>query len=65
MAPVRRLNKKEINLLTRPWITIGILKSIKDRDKTHRTFLKENDDKKNKALFKCYKTKRNMITNIN
>ena len=46
MAPVRRLNEKEINILTRPWITNGILKSIKNRDKIHRTFLKENDDEK-------------------
>ena len=61
MAPVRRLNKKEINILTRPWITNGILKSIKDLDIIHRTFLKEKDDEKNKNLFKSYKIKRNMI----
>ena len=48
MAPVRRLNKKEINLLPRPWITNGILKSKKDRDIIHRTFLKEKDDEKRK-----------------
>ena len=40
------LNKKERNLLTRPWITTGILKSIKDRDKIHRSFLKGKDDEK-------------------
>ena len=47
--------------MTRPWITTGILKSIKHRDQIHRNFLKEKDDEKKKALFKCYKTKRNMI----
>ena len=48
MAPVRRLSKKEINLLTRPWITNGILKFIKDRDRTHNRYLRENNDYKKK-----------------
>ena len=61
MAPVRRLSKKEINLLTRPWITSGILKSIKDRDYTHRSFLKEKDEEKREEIYQTYKTKRNLI----
>ena len=61
MAPVRRLSTKEINLLTRPWITNGILKSIKDRDRTHRNYLREKDDDKKKEIYQLYKTKRNLI----
>ena len=61
MAPVRRLSKKEINLLTRPWITNGILKSIKDRDRTHKSYLKENNGDKKKEIYQLYKTKRNLI----
>ena len=59
MAPVRRLSKKEINLLTRPWITNAILKSIKDRDRTHKSYLKENNDEKRKIFTNC--TKPNVI----
>ena len=61
MAPVRRLTRKEIDLLSRPWITNGILKSIKDRNCTHRHFIKEKDKEKKKEIFKSYKSKRNLI----
>ena len=61
MAPVRRLSKKEINLLTRPWITNGVLKSIKDRDHTRRSYLKETNEDKRKEIYQAYKTKRNLI----
>ena len=61
MAPVRQLTRKEINLLSRPWITNGILKSIKDRDFTHKTFLKEKDIKQKEDIFNNYKIKRNLI----
>ena len=61
MAPVRRLSRKEVNLLTRPWITNGILKSIQSRDQIHKLFLKEKDEDKKKELFQAYKIRRNMI----
>ena len=60
MAPVRRLSKKEINLLERPCITNGILNSIYDRDKKYKEFVKENDVTKKKEIYDFYKTKRNM-----
>ena len=61
MAPFRRLTKKEINLLTRPWIKNGILKSIKDRDHTNRNYLKGNNEDKRKEIYQAYKGKRNLI----
>ena len=61
MAPVRRLSRNEINLLTRPWITNGLLKSMKNRDKIHKSFLKEKDTTKKEIIFKNYKATRNMI----
>ena len=60
MAPVRRLTKKEINLKQNPWITRGILKSMRNRDKLYREFVKERDiTKKQKIiqLTKFYATK--------
>ena len=36
MAPVRRLTKKEVGLEKCPWITSGLLKSIKTRDILHK-----------------------------
>ena len=61
MAPIRRLSKKEINLLKRPWITNGLLKSMHDRDLTHSNFVKENDPEAKGELFKMYKRKRNLV----
>ena len=60
MAPVRRLSKKYINLLERPWITNGILKSMYDRDKKYKEFVKENDVTKKKEIYDFYEAKRNM-----
>ena len=34
--PWKRLNKKELRLQLKPWLTQGILKSIKRRDKLLR-----------------------------
>ena len=45
MAPIRRLTKKEIDLLKRPWITSGLLKSINGRDTTYKKMAKEKDPK--------------------
>ena len=43
MAPIRKLSKREIKLKQNPWITQGILKSMRDRDKIYKQFTKEND----------------------
>ena len=61
MAPIRRLSKKEISLLKRPWITNGLLKSMHNRDQTHSLFVKENDPETKDELFKIYKRKRNLV----
>ena len=41
--PWRKLNKKEIRLQTKPWITHGILTSIKRRDKLLRKYIEAKD----------------------
>ena len=64
MAPVKRLTKKQIRLRDRPWITIGILISMSNRDKTYNLFIKEKDTNKKTELFTLYKKKRNMIISL-
>ena len=58
MAPIRRLTKKESNLLKRPWITKGILISIKERNKIHKQYLKLKDKCKKEQIFEIYKKKK-------
>ena len=60
MAPVRRISRKDIYLLERPWIINGILKSMYDRDKKYKEFVKENDVTKKKEIYDLYKAKRDI-----
>jgi hypothetical protein len=64
MAPVRRLTKKEINLRQNPWITRGILKSMRSRDQLYKEFVKERDITKKNNLHTAYKTSRNHIITL-
>ena len=58
MAPVTRLTRKETNLLKRPWVTKGILKPIKERDKIHKQYLKLKDKCRKEHIFEIYKKKK-------
>ena len=61
MAPIKRLSRKEAKTEKKPWITSGILKSIQNRDKLHKKFLKEKCSARKSLLFDEFKKKRNMI----
>ena len=65
MAPVRRLTKKEIEFLKKPWITIGLTKSIEDRDKLYKIFAAEKDPLAKQQLWENYRIKRNLVKIIN
>ena len=39
MAPVKKLSKKEASLKMKPWITKGIITSIKVRDKLYKKYM--------------------------
>ena len=64
MAPIKRLSKKEIKLQKLPWITNGILKSIQERDKTHKKYISEPDEQKRREIFQLYKRKRNLLVSL-
>ncbi len=64
MAPIKKLTKKEQGLLERPWITFGILNSIKSRDHALSEYLKEKNLSLKASKFKTYKTKRNLLTTL-
>ena len=64
MAPIKLLTKKEINSNSKPWITKGILTSMKVRDKIYKKFLSgKSPDTKNFHLNK-YKQYRNLIVTL-
>ena len=51
MAPVQKLTKKEIGLSNRPWITFGILASMKQRYKLYKEYTLEKTLQKNNEIF--------------
>ena len=64
MAPIKKLSKKEIEFKQKPWLTKGILKSIKIRDKIYKKFLAAKDPLNKQKLFRDFKIKRNIITTL-
>ena len=65
MAPFKKQTKREKRLEQRPWITKGILKSMKMRDSLYKELTKKNDnilEKRNISI--RYKKYRNMIITL-
>ena len=61
-APIQKLTKAESKLKSKPWLTRGIMTSIKKKNIIYKKFIKaENSTEKNILYneFKCY---RNLIT---
>ena len=56
---LKKLTRKEKRLLERPWITSGILASMRTRDLLHSEFLKEKSPNIRQNRFKLYKAKKN------
>ena len=62
--PWRKLSRKEMRSQAKPWITEGILNSIKRRETTFRKYIDAKDPIRKEALRNEYKTLRNRITYI-
>jgi hypothetical protein len=64
MAPYKKLTKKELSLQYKPWITTGILTSMKKRDIFYKDFATEKDPGKKKRLGDIYRSYRNLIVSL-
>ena len=62
MAPYRKVTKKEIQLMMKPWITKEILEKCNRRDSLLKNIYAENDNGKLTILLNDYKKLRNEIT---
>ena len=63
-APLKKANKKNIKLQQKPWITKGILNSIKKRDNLFRQFRKCQRQGRKIVLYNRYKVYRNQIVSL-
>ena len=57
------MSKRKSKLLTKPWITQGLLKSIKTKSKLHNAFLR-NPSSLNHVQYKQYRNKINHLLKI-
>ena len=64
MAPIKKLTKKEQGLKNRPWITSGILTSMRARDKLYKELALEKDPNKKNEISANYKRYRNEVVNL-
>ena len=60
-APLKKLTKKQIRTMSKPWISQGILTSIKKRDHLFKLFIKSKNPIEKSTLEKQYKQYRNLI----
>ena len=62
--PLKKLTKKQIKTMSKPWITQGLLTSIKKRDQIHKLFIKSKDLQEKLILEKQFKKYRNLIVHL-
>ena len=62
--PLKKLNKKQQRRKGKPWITKGILSSIRKRNQFFKKFLKCTDAKLKEYLYRQYKNYRNSIVTL-
>ena len=63
-APFKLMTNKEMKLRDKPWITSGILKSIKIKDSTHKKYIKAKNAETKYNLFLKFKSYRNSVSNL-
>ena len=63
-APVTKRSKKTTKLKEKPWITNGILTSIKIKNKMYKKYCKTKDKEKQIKIFNYYKTYHNLINKL-
>ena len=62
-APLKRLSKKEAKFQSKPWISQGIRKSIKTKNKLFNRYIR-NKSQANHSRYKIYRNKLKHILNI-
>ena len=62
--PLKKLSKKEVKNYFKPWITSGIRKSIKRREKLYKKFIKAKEGSTKDAYHTQYKELRNKIVQL-
>ena len=62
-TPKNRMTKKELKTRSKPWLTSGILTSVKNKHKIYNKFCKAKDQTRKQHLQEKFKTYRNSLAN--
>ena len=63
-APLKKLNKKELKFLSKPWITQSLQNSVKKKNKIYSKFVKCKNQKLKELYHSNYKTHRNLLSTL-
>ena len=63
-APFKKLNKKQMSALQKPWVTKGIIKAINIKNNIHKKIIKANNPTLKNNLHNQFKKYRNIISNL-
>ena len=64
MHHLKKLNKKELKFLTKPWITQGLQNSIKKKNNIYSKFVKCKNQKLKEFYHNNFKTYRNLLLTL-
>ena len=62
--PLKKVSNKSFKRAFKPWITIGILKSLRKRSELHSRYLRANDPERKQSLYHRFKLYRNMLVTL-
>ena len=63
-APVTKLSKSETKLCSKPWLTKGILTSVKNKNKIYKKLMRAKTEANKTRLYSKFKNYRNRINNL-
>ena len=62
--PLKKVSNKEFKRSFKPWITIGILTSLRKRSELHRRYIRAKDYQRKQSLESQFKYYRNMLVTL-
>ena len=63
-APLRKIRSRDLLIPANPWMTKGLLKSMKIRDKLHKSFMRAKNPESKSFYLERFKKYRNSITSL-
>ena len=62
--PLKKISNKSFKRRFKPWITFGILKSLRKRNELHNRYLRAKDIERKQTLYTHFKLYRNMLVTL-